>query len=278
MADPFQLPVSAWSRLHLVEFTDMPGLARPLRRWLGDYLRGIVTLTRIFEPAAPRIADLLRATGGDRVVDLCSGAGGPWPALARPVAAALGRSVQVTLTDLHPDADTWRWLEASTPTRVSGHPGPVPADDVPASLPGVRTLFDGLHHLPPDAARAVLADAARHGVPLVAAEAVERSALGLAGVLFSPLLVWLVTPFLRPLSLPRLLLTYAIPLVPLMVLWDGIVSVLRCYRPGELRALTAGLDDGYDWRVERVRRRGPAATLLVGTPRSRQGGGLSETG
>ena len=267
--DAFRLPSSRWPRLHLVEFTDLSGLPRPLRRWLGDYLRGIVTLTRLFEPAAPRIADLLRASGGDRVVDLCSGAGGPWPALARPVEASLGRPVRVLLTDLHPDADTWAWLRASTPAGVSGHPGSVPADDVPAALKGVRTLFDGLHHLPPDEARAVLADAARHGVPLLAAEAVDRSALGLAGVLFSPLLVWAVTPFLRPLSVPRLLFTYVLPLVPLMVLWDGIVSVLRCYRPDELRALTAGLGDRYDWRVEQARRFGPAATLLVGTPRAR---------
>ena len=269
MTAPFRLPGSSWPRLHLVEFTDLPGLPRFLRRWLGDYLRGIVTLTRLFEPAAPRIADLLRPTGGDRIVDLCSGAGGPWPALVRPVEAALGRPVHVLLTDLHPDADTWKWLEESTLSGVTGLPGPVPADDVPAALPGVRTLFDGLHHLPPEAARAVLADAARHGVPLVAAEAVDRSALGLLGVLFSPILVWGVTPFLRPPSIPRLLLTYGIPLVPLLVLWDGIVSVLRAYRPDELRALTAGLDEGYDWHVERVRARGPASTLLVGTPRSR---------
>jgi hypothetical protein len=267
--DPFLLPESRWPRRHLVEFTDMPGLPRVLRRWLGDYLRGVLTLSRIFEPAAPALADLLRASGGDQVVDLCSGAGGPWPALVRPVEAALGRPLRVLLTDLHPDGDTWRWLQASAPAGVSGHPLPVPADDVPSSLAGTRTLFDGLHHLPPEVARAVLADAARHGVPLLAAEAVERSALGLAGVLFSPLLVWAVTPFLRPFSFSRVLLTYPVPLVPLMVLWDGIVSVLRCYRPDELRALTSGLDDGYVWRVERTRPHGPAATLLVGTPRTR---------
>ena len=272
MPTPFRLPAVRWPRLHLVEFTDMPGLPRPLRRWLGDYLRGIVTLTCLFEPAAPHIAGLLRATGGDQVVDLCSGAGGPWPALARPVEAALGRPVKVLLTDLHPDGDTWAWLEASDAAGVSGHPGSVPADDVPAALRGVRTVFDGLHHLQPHAARAVLADAARHGVPLLAAEAVERSALGLAGVLLSPVLVWAVTPFLRPLSLSRLLFTYLLPLVPLMVLWDGIVSVLRCYRPEELHALTAGLDDRYEWRVERARPRGPAATFLVGTPRARREG------
>ena len=266
--DDFTLPPARWPRLQLFEFTDLPGLPRTIRRWLGDYLRGIVTLTRFFEPAAPRIAELLRASGTDRVVDLCSGAGGPWPALAPRVEVALGRPVQVRLTDLHPDDDTWSWLETKAARGVAGHPGPVPADHVPADLPGVRTLFDGFHHLPPASARAVLADASRRGVPLLAAEAVERSVAGLLGVLLSPLLVWAVTPFLRPVSIARLLLTYVIPLVPLLVTWDGVVSVLRSYRPEELRALASGLPGDVEWTVHRSGRVGPSPTFLVGTPRT----------
>jgi hypothetical protein len=267
--DDFRLPPTRWPRLQLFEFTDLPGLPRPIRRWLGDYLRGVVTITRLFEPAGPRIAILLGIARTDRVVDLCSGAGGPWPALSRMVESALGRPVQVRLTDLHPDGDTWAWLEGGATPGVTGHAGPVPADAVPAELPGVRTVFDGLHHLPPAVARAVLADASRRGVPLLVAEAVERSGLALLGVLASPLLVWLVTPFLRPLSIARLLFTYLVPLVPLLVLWDGVVSVLRCYRPEELLALAEGLPGDLEWRVERARPRGPAATFLTGTPREK---------
>jgi hypothetical protein len=265
----FRLPRALWPRLQLFEFTDLPGLPRPLRRWLGDYLRGILTLSRLFDPAAPRIAALLRAADTDRVVDLCSGAGGPWPALAPRIEAELGGSVHVVLTDLHPDARTWRWLASAATRGVEGHPGPVPAEHVPDDLTGVRTVFDGLHHLRPGEARAVLADAALRGVPFLAGEAVERSALGRAGVLLSPLLVWLVTPLLRPVSPARIACTYVLPVVPLLVLWDGVVSVLRCYRPDELLALCRDLPGSLEWRVERARPRGPAATFLVGTPRAR---------
>lgn len=264
--DAPRLPRTLWPRLQLFEFTDLPGLPGPVRRWLTDYLRGILTATRLFAPAAPRIAGLLRASGDDRVVDLCSGAGGPWPALATEVSAWLGRPVRVTLTDLHPAAVTWAFLHSASGGSLDGFPGPVAADHLPPALAGVRTIFDGLHHLPPAAARAVLGDAARQGVPFVAAEAVERSLLGLLVVLLSPIFVWVVTPRLRPLSPARLLFTYAVPLVPLLVLWDGVVSVLRCYRPAELRALTSGLEPGYEWAVERSRPRGPAVTMLVGRP------------
>jgi hypothetical protein len=117
--------------------------------------------------------------------------------------------------------------------------------------------------------RAVLADAARRGVPFLAGEAVERSVPGLVGVLLSPVLVWLVTPFLRPVSPARIACTYLLPIVPVLVLWDGVVSVLRCYRPEELLALARDLPGSLEWRVERARPHGPAATFLVGTPRVR---------
>jgi hypothetical protein len=128
---------------------------------------------------------------------------------------------------------------------VEGFPAPVRADAVPPELVGVRTIFDGLHHLPPGAARAMLADAAQRGVPFVAAEAVERSAFGLLRVLFSPVWAWAVTPLLRPVSAPRLVFTYLVPLVPLIALWDGVVSVLRCFL-----ALVEGLAPRYAWSVE----------------------------
>jgi len=262
-SEPSRLPAARWPRLQLVELTDLALLPRPLRRWLGDYLRGVVTLTRFFAPAAPRIAELMRGARTDRVVDLCSGGGGPWPALAEDVARSLGARARVVLTDLHPDPATWAFLRRTSAGAVEGFPSAVPADAVPEELEGVRTIFDGLHHFPPKAARAVLADAARRGIPLVAAEATRRSLLGLLLVLLSPLFVWAVTPLLRPFSASRLLFTYLLPVVPLLALFDGVVSALRCYRPDELLALAEGLPGSHVWSVERPRgARGP--TLLVG--------------
>ena len=84
-------------------------------------------------------------------------------------------------------------------------------------------------------------------------------------MLIVPLLVLLVTPFVRPFSLARLLLTYLVPVLPLLILWDGIVSCLRTYRPDELLALTAGLD-GHRWRATELRQRGSIVTVLVGEP------------
>ena len=53
--------------------------------------------------------------------------------------------------------------------------------------------------------------------------------------------MWLFTPFVRPLPLWRLVLTYLIPVIPLLVSWDGLISTLRSYTRDELSELCDGL-------------------------------------
>ena len=73
-------------------------------------------------------------------------------------------------------------------------------------------------------------------------------------------------------SIPELYDTYLVPLIPALLLWDGLVSCLRAYSPAELRELIAGIDghETFDWIVQRVwlyplPLRG---TILIGSPRA----------
>ena len=88
-------------------------------------------------------------------------------------------------------------------------------------------------------------------------------------MLFSPLTVLIMTPFIRPFRLGRIVFTYLIPIVPLIVLWDGLVSSLRTYSVAEMKAMVAKLDnaDSFEWEIERVKS-GPAHILyLLGYPK-----------
>lgn len=260
------LPPAAFPRFQLVELTDLAGCPLFLRRYLLEYLATIIRLAKAFDPVAKVLAALVDSQSSRQVVDLCAGGGGPWPSLSTAVAKESKTFERVVLTDRHPLGDTFRGIAERSEGRVVGHDEPVDALSLPGSLGGVRTMFDGLHHFPPEAARELLASAYRARVPILVAEGVERSARGLVAVLLSPIFVWLVTPFVRPFSVMRLVLTYLLPVVPLAVLFDGVVSCLRAYRPAELLALVKGLDDGYAWEAMRLSS-GPAAiTLLVGRP------------
>src|SRR5262245_7637663 len=144
-------------RLHLFEFCDQPWVPRFLREAETNYLATAVSVGRVFVPLAPELAHAMR--DDDRIVDLAAGGGGPWPALAEHVATERGRAVEVTLTDLYPNDAAYDRLGYARET------GSVDARAVPERLAGTRTMFDGLHHLRPDDARAVLADAHRARQP-----------------------------------------------------------------------------------------------------------------
>jgi len=63
--------------------------------------------------------------------------------------------------------------------------------------------------------------------------------------------------------------TYLIPLVPMVTLFDGLVSCLRTYSIPELRGLTARVDtNGYRWDIGAVRsKKVPIPiTYLIGVP------------
>lgn len=254
-------------RLHLFEFNDQGWVPAWFRECETDYLHTVLERMRSFDRVVPLLAGLVRDSGSERIVDLCSGGGGPMLSLQAELSRELGSDLPVVLTDLFP-SDSGR-------SRIGGRPGlrylqePVDATRVPVELRGVRTLFDGLHHFRPDAAGRVLGDAVRAGVPIAAFEISRRRALPL---LTSPLIVvavLLFTPVIRPFSWRRLVFTYLVPLLPLAIWWDGMVSNLRAYNVAELQELTRELcHPGYVFSAGEVSA-GPATiTWLTGHPRA----------
>jgi hypothetical protein len=106
------------------------------------------------------------------------------------------------------------------------------------------------------------------GSPIAIIEAQERSVTSLLAMLFSPVSVLLTTPFIKPFRLGRLIFTYLIPLVPLFVLWDGVVSSLRTYSVAEMNRMIDSIDnrEKYEWKIGKIKL-GPSKILyLTGVP------------
>ena len=57
-----------------------------------------------------------------------------------------------------------------------------------------------------------------------------------------------MTPRIRPLTALQVVFTYLIPILPLMIFWDGLVSQFRTYTLGELKAMAESLKSpDYAW-------------------------------
>lgn len=253
-------------RLHLFEWEDQPWLPDTLRDLQTDFLCHMNTVLRLYEPVVPLIDRVMVRSSSRCVVDLCSGAAGPWEQLL-----AAGWDVTVTLTDRYPNRTALARVRTRFADRLDYCPDPVDARQVPTRLQGMRTLFNGFHHFRPAEARGILQDAVNRKAPIGIFEIAERTPRTLFAALFGvPLLVFTLTPWIRPLTFSRLFWTYCVPLTPVCIVWDGLVSLLRAYPRAELLAMATAAGGDYQWECARIDRPFPAVpiTYLLGYPRS----------
>ncbi len=249
-------------RRQLLEIHEQPWCPAEIRDGATDCLRAIANLTQQYRFVLPLLEKVLMAGGSRQIVDLCSGGAGPWLSLAPRLQRRSGRSTPVLLTDLFPNRQSSENENSeSGDSKMGGRPAnvtfvatPVDATQLPADMPGLRTLFTAFHHFEPATAQAILQNAVDQKQPIAIFEQTRRSIWALPVMLLLPLLAWLVTPFLRPRHWSRFFWTYIIPIIPAVLCFDGIVSCLRTYEPDELRALTEQLHgDAYTWESGRVR-------------------------
>lgn len=255
-------------RRHLVEIEDLDWCPQTLRDGATDFLRFALTTAKPYSVVAPLLADALRRCRAEQILDLCSGGAGPWFDLY-PILASHGFNLPVTLTDKYPSGSGGGTLQTSVPNpAITYCPESVDAMRIPANLPGFRTMFTAFHHFRPGEGRTILADAVVNRRGIAVFEVTRRTPGALLLVPLIPLAVLAVTPWIRPFRWSRLLWTYLIPLVPVLTLWDGLVSCFRSYTPEELKAMTADLGGAdYCWDAGSLRTGTPArVTYLIGVP------------
>ena len=231
----------------------------------------ILDVTNTYQPIAKLLRKRLKESGAERVLDLWSGAGGPWLSLVRHFEISGARAPEVFLTDKYPGTRELRDFESPATSRIHFLRHSVDATQIPEHLHGFRTLFSSFHHLNPNEARGLLQDSVskRQGIGIF--EAPARRTLTLLSLLFIPIAAWLFVPFRRPFRWSRLLWTYLIPVTPFVLFFDGLISCLRAYSPAELQEMTKGLATSeYRWEIgEKSGGLLPVpVTYLVGCPAS----------
>ena len=97
-------------------------------------------------------------------------------------------------------------------------------------------------------------------------EVTSRTVRAFVTILLMPFFALVLTPRMRPFRWSRLLLTYLLPLIPFVVLWDGLVSCFRTRTPQELLHLTTTFP-GYDWTAGYAPGRWLTPVYLIGQPK-----------
>jgi hypothetical protein len=250
-------------RLHLFEFGDQEWFPQILRDAETAYLTAAYRVwPALAQRWAHRISTVLHPGEPAEILDLCSGSGGAMPLIIEDLLRR-DYDVRASLTDLYPNPDS------GSHARIKWLAEPVDATQVPPKLAGVRTMFSAFHHFRPDAARAILRDAFERRRAICIFESGPGTLAGIATMLGVPLAVLALMPLARPFRWAYLVFTYLIPLTPFIVLWDGIVSMLRIYSREQMQKLTADLQTpDYVWEIGQIKIRGIPNGLpyLIGRP------------
>lgn len=235
-------------RLHLFEFGDQKWCPQILHdaetAYLANSYRMMPALQRRW---AEKISTVLEAGEPAEILDLCSGSGGAMPSIIDELAKR-GYDVRATLTDLYPNPGS-----ASHP-RVAWLTEAVDATRVDPKLTGVRTMFSAFHHFRPDMAKAILKDAFDNRRAICIFESGSSARLLAATMMIGvPIAVLALMPFARPFRWGYLVFTYLIPVVPLILLWDGMISIIRVYSPDKMKELTEDLQaPDYVWEIGQI--------------------------
>jgi len=240
-------------RIQFIELHEQSWFPKFLRNDITDTLQYGLNLSKAYASTAPLLQCALDSTENPSIVDLCSGGGGPWLNLVRRLKCDT-RGFHVFLTDKYPNPEAFANAQTRSRIPVRFYRTSVDARDVPPELNGFRTMFTSLHHFPSNEARTVLQNAvdARQGIGVFEITRRTPSAILL-------MVLWSITPFLftvfvRPFRWSRLVFTYVFPIIPFVLLFDGVVSCLRTYQPVELRRMIENLNGiEYLWEVGELR-------------------------
>jgi hypothetical protein len=251
-----------------------------------------------------------REGGAELVLDMASGAGGPLPAALGSLPPPKHphqekekekekekEGVHLILTDYFPQLELWQAKFSMIPN-VSFCSDSVDATalDVERVVthahiesshrkPILRTICGAMHHFNPKEMKSIMRDAIHNGDSVLFLEALERTPFSL---FFMPLVAMLLAYLVPLLLLPQVVtsrdpsvwkswvlrcLFTLIPVIPVVLWIDAVLSTLRLYTHVEWEELVQDVDEDRKYRWKYEKRSGPLGLgVLVsyhGVPKER---------
>ncbi len=256
-------------RIHAFEFEDLRWFPKVLRDFMTDFLQFGANTFDIYKSIVPIIKKGIQNSKSNNIIDIASGGGGGWLKLAEHLKKD-NLDLKITLSDYYPNLKAFIRTKSKMPNTFDFINHSVNAMEVPSNLKGFRTLFLSLHHFKPKDASSIIQNAINTNQPIGIFEAQQRNLKSIIPMLLSPISVLLMTPFIRPFRISRLLFTYFVPILPILILWDGIISVLRTYTVDELNQMVSKLNnvDYFSWEINVSKGKPNEILYVLGIPKT----------
>ena len=145
----------------------------------------------------------------------------------------------------------------------------VAPDAFKANQDALYISVNSFHQYRPDQARLLLSEIATQKQAVLILEGNNNNLWQIIGMtIFVPLTVLFTGPFVRPFRFSRLIFTYLIPVLPLIIMLDGCLALLKLYAPEDLDELCSSIEvSDYTWESgKKDNNRGGKIIYLLGYP------------
>lgn len=229
-------------RIQLFEFCDQAWLPETFRTYFHVSLSFSERVFGIFNEAPRIVNNFMSKTGNSILLDLCSGHGGMVDNLVCVARKKQIKLPKIVLSDIFPNLRGYSILQMKHgENSLSYLDKPLSVHELNGTPHKSLMMVFALHHFGPAAATEIIRNMAREKKNILILEGMERSFLTLLlFVLTFPVAVLsfaLCGIFVRPASIIGLVFSILIPIIPLMVFFDGVVSILRIYTFKEIEAM-----------------------------------------
>jgi tRNA1(Val) A37 N6-methylase TrmN6 len=124
--------------MELSEIREQEWFPGSLRDNVTDELQFILGAGKIYEPVSSLLAQAIKLTGAQRLLDLCSGAGRPWVWLSQTLARENIGQLEICLTDKYPNIAAFEHARQASRGTISYCSESVDAARLPRRLQGFR--------------------------------------------------------------------------------------------------------------------------------------------
>lgn len=246
-------------RFHAFEFCDQYWVKGIIREAFMDCLEAIYRAYGPYKKHFPSLISEARSRG--TIVDLATGNAAPVISflefLKKENQSESIENLKVIATDLHPHLQTWADLEKKYPY-FSFRGTAFDAVNQAENIPCVYTMFSAFHHFNEDDAIRIISSKLSENSDLIIFEMTPRDhSTNYIWLPFSIPFLMLSSLFSKKIKLSKILLSIILPIVPLMVVFDGLISNLRTYTKSELENMAekASRKSGKTIKVEFIAKR-----------------------
>lgn len=234
--------------MRLFEFGDLDCVPDLYHVYLRKYLVFFYKAFGYYNLWVPGFTNFVKKLKKKELMECCSGAGEPLQLIDARLDTNQVGSLSYLLSDIRPNPEIVdKFNQEGLRFRYVSDSVDVTQDLEKFDCP--KIFINSFHHFTNEQVEKIFLNNFKRKNEIIILEYVSKSFLGFFSMLVGPIVVIFTLPFVVKLRhLPVMMVfTYILPLFPLMMLWDGIISCLHEYSESNLKAIVKKL--GYDLDV-----------------------------